>query len=119
MRHFNVSLIVWEKSPDSVHKPPFLKRKESRNGSNRGPSSHQPSALPLGHTGSQLSAEERETFISASVVPYHSEPVWPSGKALGWKAEGPRFDPLRLSCLYKNGGLWTLSGDFVHTINET
>ena len=20
------------------------------------------------------------------------EPVWPSGKALGWKAEGPRFE---------------------------
>ena len=20
------------------------------------------------------------------------EPVWPSGKALGWEAEGPRFD---------------------------
>ena len=20
------------------------------------------------------------------------EPVWPSGKALGWQAEGPRFD---------------------------
>ena len=22
----------------------------------------------------------------------HGEPVWPSGKALGWSAEGPRFD---------------------------
>ena len=30
----------------------FLKRKESRSGSNRGPSVYQPSALPLGHTGS-------------------------------------------------------------------
>ena len=29
------------------------------------------------------------------------EPVWPSGKALGWKAEGPQFDPLRLSFLFK------------------
>ena len=27
------------------------------------------------------------------------EPVWPSGKALGWEAEGPWFDPLRLSSL--------------------
>ena len=26
MSHFNVSLIVWAKSQDSVHKPPFLKR---------------------------------------------------------------------------------------------
>ena len=34
--HFNVSLIVWATSQDSVHKPQFLKRKESRRGSNRG-----------------------------------------------------------------------------------
>ena len=53
MSHFNVSLIVWAKSRDSVHKPHFLERKESRSGSNRGPSAYQPSALPLGHTGSQ------------------------------------------------------------------
>ena len=49
--HFNVSLIVWAKSQDSVRKPQFLKRKESRSGSNRGPSAYQTSALPLGHTG--------------------------------------------------------------------
>ena len=30
--YFNVSLIVWAKSRDSVHKPQFLKRKESRSG---------------------------------------------------------------------------------------
>ena len=53
MRHFNVSLIVWAKSQDSVHKPQFLKRNESRSGSIRGPSAYQPSALPLGYTGSQ------------------------------------------------------------------
>ena len=29
-----------------------------------------------------------------------SELVWPSGKALGWEAEGPWFDPLRLSFLF-------------------
>ena len=51
--HFNVSLIVWAKSQDSVRKPQFLKRKESRSGSNQGPSAYQPSALPLGRTGSQ------------------------------------------------------------------
>ena len=28
MSHLNVSLIVWAKSQDSVHKPQFLKRKE-------------------------------------------------------------------------------------------
>ena len=48
-----------------------------------------------------------------------SEPVWPSGKALGWYAEGPRFDPLRLSFLFKHCGLWTLSRDFAQTINKT
>ena len=30
MSHFNVSLIVWAKSQDSAHKPPFLKRRERR-----------------------------------------------------------------------------------------
>ena len=50
--HFNVSFIVWAKSQNSVHKQQFLKRRESRSGSNRGPSVHQPSALPLGHTSS-------------------------------------------------------------------
>ena len=52
MNHFNVSLTVLTKSQDSVYNPQFLKRKESRSGSNRGPSAYQPSALPLGHTGS-------------------------------------------------------------------
>ena len=52
MSHFNVSSIMLAKSQDSVLKPQFLKRKESRSGSNRGPSAYQPSALPLGHTGS-------------------------------------------------------------------
>ena len=44
------------------------------------------------------------------------EPVWPSRKALGWLAEGPRFDPASaLLSLQKGGcGLWTLSCDFVH-----
>ena len=55
MSHFNVSLIAWANSQDSVHKPQFFeeKRKESRSGSNQGLSAYQPSALPLGHTGSQ------------------------------------------------------------------
>ena len=30
MSHFNVSLTVWAKSQDSVHKPQFLKRRERR-----------------------------------------------------------------------------------------
>ena len=36
VRHFSVSLVVWAKSQDSVNKPQFLKRKESRCGSNKG-----------------------------------------------------------------------------------
>ena len=47
-----------------------------------------------------------------------SELGWPSGKALGWQVEGPRFDPLQLSFLFKNCGLWTLCSDFSHTMNE-
>ena len=54
MSLFNVSLLVQAKSQDRVHKPQFLKRKESRSGSNLGPSAYQPSALPLGHTGSSV-----------------------------------------------------------------
>ena len=43
------------------------------------------------------------------------EPVWPSGKALGRLAEGPRFDTASaLPSLQKGCGLWTLSCDFVH-----
>ena len=53
------SFIVRAKSQDSVHKPQFLKRKESRSGSNRGPSASQPSALPLGHTGSHGGESEK------------------------------------------------------------
>ena len=54
MSHFNLSLNVWAKPQDSVHKSQFLKRKESRSGSNRGPFAYQPSALPLGHPGSRF-----------------------------------------------------------------
>ena len=40
VRHFNVSLIVWANSQDGVHKPQFLKRKESQSGFNQGPSAY-------------------------------------------------------------------------------
>ena len=35
-----------------------------------------------------------------SEVTITDEPVLPSGKALGWLAEGPWFDPLRLSFFF-------------------
>ena len=31
-------------------------------------------------------------YIRAIVSENECEPVWPSGKALGWYAEGPRFE---------------------------
>ena len=47
----------------------------------------------------------------------NSGPVWPSGKAVGWQAEGPRFDTASaLLSLQKGCGLWALSCDFVHHI---
>ena len=52
MSYFSVSLTVWAKSQDGVHKPQFLKRQESWSGLNLGPSAYQPSALPLGQTSS-------------------------------------------------------------------
>ena len=60
--HFNVSLFVWAKPQDSVHKPHFLKRTESRSGSNRGRSAFKPSALPLGHTGSPRGENKERNF---------------------------------------------------------
>ena len=56
MSHFNVSLIVW------------VKRKESRSRSNRGPFVYQPSALPLGHTGSRIISGLEETFIKRHII---------------------------------------------------
>ena len=42
------------------------------------------------------------------------EPVWPSGKALGWEVEGPRFSiALALLSLQKGCGLWTPSCDSI------
>ena len=60
---------MWAKSQDNVHKPIFLKRKESRSGSHRGPSAYQHSALPLGHTGSHYRQEAILTYI-------HTEGQW-------------------------------------------
>ena len=76
-------------------------------------------SIPLFRPGSVHSGSGAvEGVISAVTSPYFlCEPVWPSGKALGF--EGPWFDPLWLSFLYKNCGSWTLSCDFAHTINET
>ena len=48
---------------------------------------------------------ESVAIVSTSTrsgVALSGEAVRPTGKALGWKAEGPRFDPLRLSFLFSS-----------------
>ena len=45
---------------------------------------------------------------------FSCEPVWPSRKALGWSAEGPRFNSTSVFLsLQKDCDLWILSCDFV------
>ena len=51
--HFKVSLFWGTKWPDSVHRPQFLKRKESRSRFEPRSLAYQPNALPLGQTGSR------------------------------------------------------------------
>ena len=79
MSHFNVSLMVWAKSQDSVHEPQFFeeKRKESRSGSKQGPSADQPSTLPLGHTDSQCdrTGHTRRNTATRSDVKCHTYAV--------------------------------------------
>ena len=48
-----------------------------------------------------LSEASQENEVTKVCI-YSPSPVWPSGKALGWEAEGPWFDPLRLSFLFSS-----------------
>ena len=64
VRHFNVSLSVWAKSQDGVHKPPFLKREESWSRSNQGTSAYRPSTLLPGHTCSLVTFWYWEIYTS-------------------------------------------------------
>ena len=69
---FNVSLIVRDKVTDSVHRPQFLKRKESRSGLEPSPSAYQPNALPLGHTGSRgLIGDDDDDELMLNVLRCH------------------------------------------------
>ena len=76
MRHVIFSLIVWAKSQDSVHKPQFVKRKESRSGSNRDPSAYQPSALLLGHTASRHGYGSSSVFMQSMEWSFRKVPQW-------------------------------------------
>ena len=87
MSHFNVSFIVRVKSQDSVHQPPFLKRKESRSGLNGGLSADQPSALPLGHTGSRAIRSPVHFLYRVISYPLKHRPSQPpeKGPAGSWR----------------------------------
>ena len=81
-----VLILYWlqeAKSQDGVHKPQLLKRKENRVWLEHGPSAYQPSALPLGQTGSLAMCvgifdfigpwclhSEQELSTVAHVLPY-------------------------------------------------
>ena len=47
------------------------------------------------------------------------EPVWPSGRAVGWKAEGPRFESASALLSLQRLWLWTQLVTLSLTINET
>ena len=82
--HFNVSVGSDGQSQDSVHKPqPFWRERRAEAVSNRGPSAYQPNALPLGQTGSQNDVVQLWAIYNIHLYQVN-EPVWPSGKALGW-----------------------------------
>ena len=57
-------------------------------------------------------------YIYICIVLLHIK-VWPSSKMLGFQADRPSLSLLWLSFLFKSCGLWMLSCDFAHTINET
>ena len=58
--------------------------------------------------------EEEPVMRCTHTLRCKREPVWPSGKALGWQVEGPRLDyASALLSLEKGCGLWTRSCDFV------
>ena len=53
-----------------------------------------------------VSVDVKHYVLLLLLLPSYCEPVWPSGKVLGWSAEGPWFDPLRLSFLFSSKKLW-------------
>ena len=80
--HFNVSLIVWAQSKDGVHKPQCLKRKESRSGSNQGPSAYH--CFSGWEQGVYVFEGSAKLKVSAGSLP--DRPSWSVRRHLG--AEG-------------------------------
>ena len=67
---------------------------------------HRVSLLVLWARRGTINTEEAGSYI---VRPF-SEPIWPRGKALGWKAEGPRFESA--SALLSLQKLWSVDTVF-------
>ena len=56
-----------------------------------------------------LLGSRKQRHIKTVIIYSSCEPVWPSGKALDWEAEGPRFDSASaVLSLQKGCGLWFL-----------
>ena len=79
----------------------------------------QGAAESAGSTIATAEVQTRESLGPQMERTQQRIPVWSSGKALSWYVEGPSFDPLRLSFLFKNCGLWTLCCELAHAMNET
>ena len=74
---------------------------------------------PSGHLSSPVSQWGRRAFQSKDPSLLTCEPVWSSGKALGWQAEGPRFKSASALLSLQKLCVWTLSCDFVPHNYET
>ena len=88
-RHFNVSLIVREKSQDSVHKPqPFWRERWAEAVSNRGSSDYQPNRLakPVHKTFLDLNRPNQLKISILSVWHWTSEAERDATKSRRWQS---------------------------------
>jgi len=88
-RHFNVSLIVREKSQDSVHKPqPFWRERWAEAVSNRGSSAYQPNRLakPVHKTFLDLNRPNQLKISILSVWHWTSEAERGATKSRRWQS---------------------------------
>ena len=95
--HFNVSFIVWTKSRDSVRKPQFLKRTESRSGSNRGPCAYQPSGVITSLTFFVKAEAEPRPCLSYDILHNDDHVYGPAAGSLAHRPDrhsvGPGSNP--------------------------
>ena len=97
MSHFNVSFIVWTKSRVSVRKPQFLKRTESRSGSNRGPCAYQPSGVITSLTFFVKAEAEPRPCLSYDILHNDDHVYGPAAGSLAHRPDrhsvGPGSNP--------------------------